>query len=142
MADWKAELDEFFSRQGQIKQAESERKEKELQEAQTFLKEVVLPAFEELKAYLVEHGRDVRLAVGDEHATITVIDQGDPEILYRIYASPPRPRIIYAYIAPETGKAVKASDEITDEAGPVPVDEISQDVIIQHFIRKYKSVPM
>ena len=142
MADWRAELDEFFSRQEQIEQAERERKSKELQEVQAFLTEIVLPAFEQLGEYLEGHGREVRLATEDDHATITVIDKGSPEIFYRIYATPPRPRIIYAYIAPETGKAIKASDEITDATGPVPVDEISQEVIIQHFIRKYKSVPM
>ncbi|MDX1613291.1 MAG: hypothetical protein R3300_03215, partial [Candidatus Promineifilaceae bacterium] len=84
--------------------------------------------------------REIRIAADHQQATLTVIHHGNPEIMYRMYARLPEPAVYYAYIAPETGRPVEASDAITAAAGPLSLHEITPDDIIRHFIRKYKSV--
>lgn len=140
MDDWKSDLDDYFSRQEQLERAEEERQARERQAAETFLTEIVVPAFRRVGAHMELHGREVKIASGADQATITVIHRGSPEIMYRIYADRPQPTAEYAFIASDSGRAVKAADAITAEEGPLAMDEITQEVIIRHFIRKYKSV--
>lgn len=140
MSDWKAELDDFFDRQEYLKRDEAAKQARERQQIVVFLDEVVVPAFDEVKAYLEERGRQIKISADAEKATIAVSYQGRPEILYRLYAKSLQPAIVYAYFDKNTGKAIKAKDVITVAEGEVPLTDITQEVIIQHFIRKYKSV--
>ena len=140
MSDWKSELDDFFDRQEHLERDEVERRARDRQQIVAFLDEIVVPAFEELRTYLEERGRQVKVSADGEKATLAVSYQGRPEILYRLYAKSRQTAIVYAYFDKNTGKAVKAKDVITTAEGEVALSEITQEVIIQHFIRKYKSV--
>jgi len=140
MSDWESDLDEFFDREEQLEQAELERKAKEQQEVESFLSEVVVPAFERIKEFLGRYGREVEIASGNDKATLSASYEGEPEIVYRIYAKMPQPTVNYAYVSKVTGEAMTASDVLTTAEGEVPAGEISQEVIIKHFIRKFKSV--
>ena len=140
MSDWESDLDEFFDRKEQLEQAELERKDIERQEVESFLSEIVVPAFERIKEFLGQYGREVEISSVNEQATLSASYEGEPEIVYRIRANMPQPTVRYAYVSKATGEAMKASDVLTTAEGEVPAGKITQEVIIKHFIRKYKSV--
>lgn len=140
MSDWRTDLDDFFEKQETLTQAEEAHEAQALLQVEAFLAETVLPAFEQLQEQLEKHGREVKIAQEGHQATISVLHEGKPEIMYRLYADARQPIIEYAFISAESGQALKASDVITEEDSPLPVEEIDQEAIIRHFIRKYKSV--
>lgn len=140
MSDWKSELDDFFDRREHLERDEAAKRTRAQQQITAFLVKIVMPAFDELKVYLEGRGRQVKVTADGQKATLAVSYQDRPEILYRLYAKSPQPVIVYAYFDKFSGKPVKAKDVITATEGEVPLAEITGDVIIQHFIRKYKSV--
>jgi len=140
MSDWTSELDDFFDRQEHLERDVAVKQARDQQQIAAFLAEIVAPAFEELKTYLEGRGRQVKVSADGEKATLAVSFLGRPEILYRLYAKSLQPAIVYAYYDQSTGKAIKAKDVITTAEGEVQLAEITQEVIIQQFIRKYKSV--
>jgi hypothetical protein len=140
VSDWRTELDDFLKKRETLELAERESEGAWLLEAEAFLDGTVMPAFEQLCEQLQKHGREVKVSREEGLATITVLFEGRPEIMYRLYADPKAPSVEYAFVSHESGKALKAADLITDEEGPVPAGAIVQETIIRHFIRKYKSV--
>ncbi len=91
MKDWKAELDAFFL----LREQQEPRQDHEQERAQTsdgttaveeFMATVVVPAFEEFGGVLKEHGRHIRLRLGDSNMRIVSEYAGREEFDYTLWA--------------------------------------------------------
>jgi len=78
MSDWRSNLDSFFVK------ADDAVKQKEVGPFTRFLREVAVPAFEELKTEFERHGRTVMIRDSESTASISVSVDGAEEITYRI----------------------------------------------------------
>lgn len=78
--DWKNELGSF------LKEKRKDKKEERLLELEAFIRDVVLPAFQELKAELEKHGRTVAIRDTPISASVKVTQEAEEEITYSIQA--------------------------------------------------------
>ncbi len=78
--DWKNELGSF------LKEKRKDKKEERQLELETFIREVVLPSFHELKEELEKHGRIVAIRDTPISASIKVTQEAEEEITYSIQA--------------------------------------------------------
>jgi len=93
MADWQNTLDSFF------KESEKADNEPKLTPFESFVTEVAVPAFEELRPALEKHGRRVVVRSSASSAVITVFDGTTEEIMYRLQERTlPDRRLPYAQV--------------------------------------------
>ena len=86
MAEWKSDLDDMFKSREQKADAAAE-KQKETQTAvEEYLSTEVIPAFEELKAQLEKHGRQVTVSKRSDSASIIMGFQGNEEFITSLKA--------------------------------------------------------
>lgn len=91
MNDWKAELDAYFQRSEQHEtQQQTGHDHIQASDGTTAIEEfmatVVVPAFEEFGSVLKEHGRHVRLRLGDSNMRIVSEHAGKEEFDYTLWA--------------------------------------------------------
>jgi len=89
--DWKAELDAYFQRREQQEaQQQPDHDHAQASDGTTAIEEfmatVVVPAFEEFGAILKEHGRHIRLRLGDSNMRIVAEYAGREEFDYTLWA--------------------------------------------------------
>ena len=89
MSDWKAELDAYFQLREQ--QEPQQQQDQTLASDQAtaiekFMAGVATPAFEEFGAVLTEHGRHIRLRLGDSNMRIVSEYAGKEEFDYTLWA--------------------------------------------------------
>jgi hypothetical protein len=133
--DWKTELGSF------LKEKRKDKKEERQIELEAFIREVVLPAFQELKGELEKHGRLVAIRDTLISASIKVTQQGEEEITYSIQVRKfsdrdvPYPSVRFRerrgvrYVATEgTFGSVSQS---------VSVQDVTKDDVIRNFLSYY-----
>ena len=78
MSDWRNSLNSFFE--------ESDQGDQEIQKTpfQRFISDIAVPAFEELRKELEQHGRRVTIRESSSSAVVTVFDGGTEEIMYSL----------------------------------------------------------
>ena len=91
MKDWKAELDAYFQRREQHEaQQQPDHDHAQASDETTAIEEfmatVVVPAFEAFGAILKEHGRRIRLRLGDSNMRIVAEYAGREEFDYTLWA--------------------------------------------------------
>lgn len=91
MKDWKAELDTYFQRREQHDaQEQPDHDHAQTSDGTTAIEEfmaaVVVPAFEEFGGVLKEHGRHIRLRLGDSNMRIVAEYAGGEEFDYTLWA--------------------------------------------------------
>jgi len=89
--DWKAELDAYFQRrEQQDAQQQPDHDHAQASDGPTAIEEfmatVVIPAFEEFGAILKEHGRHIRIRLGDSNMRIVAEYAGREEFDYTLWA--------------------------------------------------------
>ena len=140
MADWQNTLDSFF------KESEKADNEPKLTPFESFVTEVAVPAFEELRPALEKHGRRVVVRSSASSAVITVFDGTTEEIMYRLQERTlPDRRLPYAQVRMRERGGLRL---VTVEAMLRPgnsdyhIEDLTrQDVInsvLQHYMSRVK----
>lgn len=141
MKNWRDRLTRIVSRGSGPHEAPVDGVEDWRQELAAFFEDTVLPAFEELRAELATHGREVEVEKGPNHASIIVFKDGEEEFSYAIrghgyhkmaFAFPTMqgmgggPRVAYA--------SVENPAEYAEER---PVKRFTKERIIEDFLDDY-----
>ena len=133
--DWKSELGTF------LEEKRKDKKEERRLELETFIREVVVPAFQDLKVELEKHMRLALIRDAPSSASIKVTYQGEEEITYSIQArtfsdrSVPYPVVRFRerrgvrYVATE-GSFGTASQSVS-------VQDVAKDDVIRNFLSYY-----
>ena len=135
MADWRDNLDGFFSK------AEAEEGQVKKPEFDLFITDVVLPAFEELRIEMEKHDRLAMIRQAESSANIIVYKSGEEEISYRVHARTlPTGVLPVSEIRCRERKGLKlVTVESMIRSGPqtYKLSEITSDDIIQNFVENY-----
>ena len=143
MKDWKSDLDSLFSANEQKQQDDASDLAKSKKVATDFLAQQVDPAFEEVKAQLEKHGREVKVQIRAEQAHMTVRYEGHEELDYTVVC---RVGAGSAVAFPETraydekGKRYVSQGSFATGNGQVisGCKELKKDDIIQDVVDNYK----
>lgn len=143
MADWQGELASFFQDKEQ-KQIETDLKLSEARvKVADFYRDVVVPAFEDVKSELEKYERDVRISSGPDSASISVSHCGEVELVYTLKV---RVSANGAFPYPETrfrnhsdGKHYKSEGFLRSGAQDYTITSITKEEIILHLLADYKS---
>lgn len=134
-SDWKNELGSFLNEQ------RKDKKEERRLELEKFIREVVLPAFKELKAELEKHGRLAIIREVPSSASIKVTNQGEEEITYSIQARTFSDRTVpYPSVRFRERRGVRyVATEGTFGTGAqsAAVPDVSKDDVIRNFLSYY-----
>ena len=137
MTDWREGLGAFLA---QGKEAEQD---EEVPRWTRFLSDVVLPAFSELRAELLKHGREVSIRESGTSPSLTVTHKGSEEMTYRISERTfPERTLPFAEIRVRERKGMRLiSLESMLRSGPPNYDtgDITPQEVIQHFLQHYMS---
>jgi len=134
MSDWKAKLNKAFK---DLEKAETQ-KEVAIKEAESqavaFTSKVILPAFEEIKMYLEESGREVVITDRGTGANITIQYQKHFELNSTIRADG---GIVYAeHTHSENGRRYKAEGFLRNGSSDT-IDKFSKSDIIDYVVDRY-----
>jgi hypothetical protein len=133
MTDWKPDLKKLFDDVETKKKLGAEKKEANDRECQAFMKDVVGPAFEELKAELVKYGRQVVVNVGWQAVGITVMHDGKQELDLSICC-----RGLYPYpeerFIDREGRHFKSEGSLRSGAQDFTVRDFKKDEILQYSL--------
>jgi hypothetical protein len=135
MTDWKSDLSDFFDKQGQKVQAETERQKETQSDVKEYLSIEVMPALEELKSELEKHGRQVSIHEGGESAGITVKFQGNEEFQFSVRAQGSRVYPETRFREKSDGKMYRAEGGFR---GGTTIYNVKKDEIIKHFLEDYQ----
>jgi len=137
MADWQNTLDSFF------KESEKADNEPKLTPFESFVTEVAVPAFEELRPALEKHGRRVVVRSSASSAVITVFDGTTEEIMYRLQERTlPDRRLPYAQVRMRERGGLRL---VTVEAMLRPgnsdyhIEDITREDVINSVLQHYMS---
>lgn len=138
--DWKAMLSEILSKRDARTGAGAVRGTRP--EVERFLEEVALPALQDLRQELEQHGRKVKLDRAPGYLALTVQDpHGHEEFYYGIRSRTTRPA---TFVFPEfdprdAGKTVSRA-EVMLRSGPASFDlsGLSREQVIRHFLHEYR----
>jgi hypothetical protein len=143
MADWKSDLDSFFSKKEKRAEITKENVSKADAEIESFFSSTVIPAFEEMKLELEKHQRVVNISSGGGSASIEVSFEGNSELRYSIKTRIHSDGSIFLY--PETrfrdksdGKKYVAEGYLRSGSQNYVMKQITKDEIINHFLSEYK----
>ena len=135
MADWKQDLNQFFT------DAEKARATEETTDLGRFLRDVALPAFEELRAELEKHGRQVTVRQTESAATLMATKNGVEELTYRIegrrFPSKVLPTVEVRFREPKGLKYISAQSMLRSGEPNYDMLDITRDEVIRHFIEHY-----
>lgn len=137
MAQWQHELDNFFVDSNQTK------KEPQASPFETFITDVALPAFEELRPAFEKHGRRVTVRSTPSSAVITVFDGTTEEIMFRLQERTlPDRKLAYAQVRMrERGglRLVTVEAMLRPGASDYHTEDISKEDVIQCVLQHYMS---
>ena len=133
--DWKKELGTF------LEEKRKDKKEERRLELETFIREVVVPAFQELKRELERHSRLAVIRDAPSSASLKVAFQGEEEITYSIQArsfsdrSVPYPSVRYRE---RRGVRYVTTEGAFGPSGQPPsVQEVTTEDVIRNFLSYY-----
>lgn len=131
--NWKADLDTFFQSreqqdQQQLEHAQSPQGEVAVEE---FMAGVVTPAFEEFGAVLREHGRHIRLRLGDTSMRIVAEFAGAEEFDYTLWVG------VSALSAESRSGGKRVPDRFQNASGNSATADTTKDDVVQHLVERY-----
>jgi len=133
--DWKKELGTF------LEEKRKDKKEERRLELETFIREVVMPAFQELKSELEKHSRLAAIRDAPSSASLKVTFQGEEEITYSIQARTFSDRSVpYPVVRFRERRGVRyvATEGVFGSAGQAPsVQEVTKGDVIRSFLSYY-----
>jgi hypothetical protein len=134
--DWKSELGSF------LEEKRKDKKEERRLELEAFLRDVALPAFQELKAELEKHDRTVAIRDSPTSISIKVTHQGEEEITYSLQARTFSDRTVpYPNVRYRERRGVRfVTTEGTFGSGATqapPVAEVTHKDVIRSFLSYY-----
>ena len=135
MADWRDNLGGAF--EGGVRRT----KEQEAAGITSFIRNVAIPAFEELRSELEQYGRDVTLRRADTSATLIVYNGGVEEITYRIQSRTfPKGVVPFADMRfKERGglKLVRRESMFRSGDADYTIQDVSKQEVIENFLSHY-----
>ncbi len=137
MADWQNKLDRFFV------SSEKTDNPRKVSPFETFITDIALPGFEELRPAFEKHGRRVTIRSTPSSAVITVFDGTTEEIMYRLQERTlPDRRIPYAQVRMRERGGLRL---VTVEASLTPgsqeyfIEDITKQHVIDSVLQHYMS---
>ncbi len=135
MADWRSQLGSFLDEAGRPKP------EEDRGDLPGFLSSVVEPAFEELRAELVAHGRDVNIHRVETSIVMKVSFKGDEELSYRVQGRTfPNKILPYAEVRCRERKGLKlirVESMFRSGDSSYSMDEVTTTEVIDNFLDHY-----
>lgn len=141
MKDWKADLGDFFDKVSEENQQVEEEKRQNDLDAKGFIASIVVPALEEVKQLLEEHGREVTISRGFESAHIIVRFNGLVELDCEVIVAA-RAGSLFAHPVlrfSDDGKSYKAESYFRSGSQNYTANTITKDEIISYVMGEYKS---
>jgi hypothetical protein len=137
MEKWKDDLKNLL----ESREAEESREEKGAEiksQVRKFFSGKVRPVFKKLKKELERYDRDVTIAISDSSGAIEVSNQGLLELDYKIKVRDtfPYPETLYK---DASGNRIWAEGSFREGPGKYSISDIPEDVILENFLREYKS---
>lgn len=132
--NWKAELDTFFQRR------EQQDRQQQLDHAQPspgdaakeeFMAIVATPAFEEFGAALMEHGRHIRLRMGDSSVRMVSEFAGAEEFDYTLWAG------MNGLSAESRTGGRHTPDRFQNARGNSNIADTTKDDVVKHLVDRY-----
>jgi hypothetical protein len=134
-ADWKSELGKFVNDQARTQQDAKTQADHDVAQAKNFIKSVVVPAFEAVKAELTKYGKQIEIHAGSDFASIQISEGDVDEMTYFI-----KVRGIFPYMEKthrSRGRRYISEGFIRSGSHDYTVEEIDKDEIIEHLIWEY-----
>ncbi len=132
--DWKADLRNALT-------GGSAPKASNIVSLSDFLKNTVVPAYQQIDAELRKHGRDVKTRVSDASASLTVIYNGTEELIYRVHGRVfPHGVLPYAEIRfrERNGLRLISVEQMIRSGKPdYRLADITVRDVINHFLSEY-----
>jgi hypothetical protein len=131
---WKAELDAFFQRREQKEhhQRANDRGPSAAEAAmEAFLAAVATPAFEAFGAALKEHGRHIRLRMGDSSVRIISQFAGVEEFDYTLWAG------VSVLSAESRTGGKRIPESFQNGKGNSTIADTTTDDVVQHLVDRY-----
>ena len=137
MADWRNSLNSFFE---ETDKSDQDNKKTPFDR---FISDVAVPAFEELRKELEQHGRRVTIRESASSAVVTVFDGGKEEIMYRLQERTfPERTLPYAQVRMrERGglKLVTVEAMLRSGAPDYKTEDITVEEVINSILHHYMS---
>ncbi len=134
--DWRQDLGAAMTK------SQGRRVTEETGELNRFLTQTAMPAFEELCTELSKYGRTTQIRSSDSSATLTVSNNGEEEISYRLQGRTfPNGVLPFAEIRfrERNGlKLIRVESMVRSGAPDYSMSDISSDEIIGNFLQHYK----
>ncbi|MEO8393846.1 MAG: hypothetical protein ABI700_12715 [Chloroflexota bacterium] len=138
--DWQSDLDNFFAKLEDTETKTQLQQDKEQAgENIIFFKSVVMQAFNEVRAALELHGRQVMVHLGRDSASIVVRFNDVEELNYSITTSGLRVFPEIRSIDISSGKRILREGVFRDGTQDYSIADISKDELITHCLDAYKS---
>lgn len=107
-----------------------------------FIEEVAVPAFEEVRGELEQHGRKVRLDRDKAYVALLILDaHGHEEFYYSVRIRTTRPATFAfpEFEARDPGKTISRA-EVVLRSGPASYDVsgLTREQLIRHFLHEYR----
>ena len=134
MSDWKAELDAYFQLREQQEPQQPQDQTLASDQAtaiEKFMAGVATPAFEEFGVVLTEHGRHIRLRLGDSNMRIVSEYAGKEEFDYTLWAG----RSELSAELRVGGR--RTPDSFQNTKGNSALADTTQEDVVQQLVERY-----
>ncbi|MCK5849653.1 MAG: hypothetical protein KAH23_01965 [Kiritimatiellae bacterium] len=135
MTDWRANLNSFMGEADNIQQ------QGERPEFDQFISNVVIPAFDEIRSEMEQHGRIATIRTSPSAASVIVRNRGEEEIMYRIQGRIfPNGVLPFAEIRFRQRKGLKLITVESMFRSGTPdysLSDITSQEIIENFVNNY-----
>jgi len=142
MRHWQERLAEVLRKHGGEVATPGEEAPLRTRNVAAFHQEAVIPAFEELKNELTQHGRSVAYNTDGERALLEVHYQGRQELAYRVHIKASgdgvQPYVATDFRAGETRRSHTGEEVIRPGSQDYTVADVTKDDIIRHFLDAYE----
>jgi len=137
MEKWKDDLKSFFEAQKAGKNGGKKAAEVK-SHVKKFFSGKVRPVFKKLKKELERYDREVNMTIGDHSGAIEVINQDRLELDYKVKVRDifPYPETLYQDVS---GNRIWGKVSFREGAEKYSIFDIPEDVILENFLREYKS---
>jgi hypothetical protein len=142
MADWKMELDEYFTQEKKAKKEIKEHHDEVKKSIRQFMKKKVLPAFEDLKDELKQYKRESEINEKKGWAALVVRHNKKKEFVYEISISSEKGQMVVnrsVYSPNDKGKLkLFVEGKIPTRENSALIDKTERLDIIADFLETYK----
>src|SRR4030043_627793 len=137
MEKWKDDLKSIFEAH-QVDKSGEKKADEVRSQVKKFFSGKVKPVFKKLKKELERYDREVNITIGDHSGAIEVINQGRLELDYKIKVRDihPYPETLYQDVS---GNRIWGEVSFREGAEKSSIYDIPEDVILENFLREYKS---